>query len=76
MDIYEVVAKLVGPIMPVGDSNIDMQRLENLKEMTFLVDKLVSDIDAVIPNKDRIEWSMKQAGEFADRFLNDLGIVE
>ena len=76
MDIYEVVKKLVGPISPVGETYADNDRFENLKTMTELVDKLVFDINAVVPNKDRVEYSMKKAGEFADKFLTDLGIEE
>lgn len=76
MDIYEIVKKLVGEIDPIGDSIVDRERLENLKTLTTLVDKLVYDINSIIPNKDRVEWSMKQAGEFADNFMDSLGIEE
>ena len=74
MDIHEIVKKLVGPISPVGETYADNDRFENLKTMTELVDKLVFDINTVIPNKDRVEYSMKKAGEFADKFLTDLGM--
>ena len=72
IDIYEIVKKLIGEINPIGDSNVDRARLENLKVTTGLVDKLVFDIDSIVPNKDRVERSMEQAGEFADKFLTDL----
>ena len=76
MELIGIVRKLVGPINPVGETNTDNERYENLKAMTELVDALVSDIDRVIPNKRRSEYSMKRAGEHADEFFNSLGIGE
>lgn len=78
MTLHEVVQKMIGPIRPVGDSNIDRERFENLKQLTELVDKLVTDIDDVAYYfKDRQEHSLKQASDFASNFLkNDLGICE
>lgn len=77
MDIYEIVKKLVGDIDPVGESNTDATRLENLKVMTSLVDKLLSDInDVSVYNKNRVEHSMKVAGEFASKFFDQIGIKE
>lgn len=76
MEIYDVVTKLIGPISPIGETNADEQRFENLKVMTELVDKLLGDIDKVIPCKNRVEYSMKKAGEYADKFFSQLGIEE
>ena len=74
MEIYEIVVKLIGPIEPIGETNADNERLENLKEMTNLVDILIYDIGSVIKNKDRPEYSMKRAGKFADDFFDALGL--
>lgn len=76
MDYYGIITKLIGPINPIGDSSIDELRFQNLKHMTILVDKLIAEIDIIASNKTRPEFSMKRAGVFADKFLNDLGIVE
>lgn len=76
MDIYEVVTKLIGPIHPVGETGKDNERFENLKVMTDLVDKLLTDISKVITNKNRVEYSMKRAGEYADKFFTNIGINE
>jgi len=76
MEIYDVVKKLVGEIEPVGETYTDNARFENLKVMTELVDSLVKDIDYVGMEKDRHEYSRKRAGEFANKFLTQLGIVE
>lgn len=77
MDIYEVVKKLIGNINPVGETNTDNERFENLKTATELVDKLLTDIDAVATNNEgRVEYSMNRAGKHAAEFFNKLGIVE
>lgn len=76
MTLYDVVKKLVGDIDPVGETNADEKRFENLKDMTQLVDMLVGDIDRVASNKNRVEHSMKRAGQHADNFLTNLGITE
>ena len=75
IDIYEVVNKLIGRIEPIGETNADNRSLENLKEMTDLVDKLVSDIDRIASNyKNNHQYSMKEASNVANDFLDSLGI--
>lgn len=76
MTIYEVVGKLVGGINPVGKTETDDDRFENLQTMCKLVDRLVTDIDRVAYEcKDRPEYSLKRAGEYAHNFItNTLGI--
>ena len=77
MELKDVVKKLVGEIDPVGETYRDEKRLENLKTMCALVDSLVTDIWHVAQNKDRCEYSMKQAGVYAEKFLKStLNIVE
>lgn len=76
MDIHEIVLKLVGEIRPVGDTYEDEDRFDNLKVMTELVSRLVSDIDEVASNKDSTQFSVSRAGKYADKCLTDLGITE
>lgn len=74
----EIVKKLIGEVRPVGETNTDNQRFENLKNLCDLTNQLVSMIDDVSHlNKDRQEYSMKRAGEYAHGFLtNTLGIIK
>ena len=73
MDIHEIVKKLIGPVNPVGETNIDNDRFENLKVLTDLADKLLSDIDDVAAKyKNNDQFSMIRASEFADKFQKDL----
>ncbi len=77
MDIYEIVKKLIGPINPVGETQTDDKRFDNLKDMKELIIQLISDIDEVATdNKNKYEYSMKKAGEFANRILDELNIKE
>jgi hypothetical protein len=71
------VNKLIGPIEPVGETATDDKRYENLKAQCELVEQLILDIQYVAKNnKSRTEYSMKRAGEYADRFLtNTIGIT-
>jgi hypothetical protein len=77
VDMYEVVKKLIGPINPVGVSEDDEIRFDNLKRMTVLVDMLLTDIDAiVVDHKDSHMGSCQNAANFAAGFYDHLGIVE
>ena len=72
LELKEIVMRLVGPIAPVGDSNIDAERLKNLETLTRLIDQLVYDIDRLRPNAIRPEASMRKAGILARQFCEDL----
>jgi len=76
MDIYDIVMKLTGPVNPVGDSQVDADRKVNLEVLLDLTDRLLTKIDQVADNKDRVEWSMKQAGKMCDEWQTRRGIYE
>lgn len=77
IDIYRVVKKLVGEIEPIGSTEVDNKRFENLKTMTTLVDKLVIDIDIVAMRREDHQYSVSKAGKYASDFLTKtLGIEE
>jgi hypothetical protein len=78
MTHLEIVNKLIGPIEPVGETTADDARYANLKAKCELVEQLILDIQFVAnTNKGRSEYSMKRAGEYAERFLeNTIGITQ
>ena len=76
MDIHEIVKKLVGEIRPVGETNEDNRRFENLKAMCELTEKLLADIDRVAWGKNRAEYSISRAGKYASDFFDAQGIIE
>lgn len=74
--LYEVIKKLVGNIAPIGETNEDDKRFENLKVLTDLLDQLLFDIDHVARQKNRQEHSIQRAGKYASNFFDRLGIKE
>ena len=71
IDTYDVVTKLIGDIDPVGETHTDNKRLENLKALILLTNKLMGDIDRVYRlNKDFHQASMKEASNTAKAFLD------
>jgi hypothetical protein len=78
MTHLEIVNKLIGPIEPVGETTADDTRYENLKAKCELAESLIMEIQFVAnANKNRQEYSMKRAGEYAERFLgNTIGIAQ
>ncbi len=69
LELHEIVMTLIGPIQPLGESNGDARRLENIKVLTELVDKLLFEIQEAANAADRHEASMKVIGVHARDFL-------
>jgi len=69
---YEVVRKLIGPIEPLGDSYADDKRLQNLKTLIKLTDKLLGDISQVAMERHSTLHSEKIAGIEAHNFLHSV----
>ena len=66
----DIVKKLIGNINPIGETNTDDERFENLKEMCVLVNDLITDIDDMAyRNINSHEFSVKRAAQFAHDFL-------
>ncbi len=77
MDLHEIVKKLVGLIKPIGETNTDNERFENLKVLCHLIENLMMDIeDMAYYNKNSHEFSVKRAGEFGDKFLNAIKTMD
>jgi hypothetical protein len=71
MNYTEIVNKLIGNINPIGESNTDDARYNNLKEMCQLASNLIEQIKAVAIEKESNEYSVKRAANFADKFLTE-----
>lgn len=72
----DIVNKLIGPIQPIGKSEVDADRFENLKNICDLVNNLVIQIKNVQTDKFSHEASVREAGKYADKFLYEIGIKE
>lgn len=73
-NIYEINKKLLGSILPYGDSNIDEERTENLENTINLIKELIEDIIITAKYKDRQERSIRDMGVKANNAL--LEIIE
>ena len=72
MTNLDVVKKLVGKIRPVGESNTDAERFENLKAMCELANDLIKEIDAVgYDFKDDHQGSIRKCSDYAQKFLTE-----
>lgn len=69
MELDEMVMKLVGPVVAVGETNEDAKRLENLECLVTLVDRLLYKIEDASKDANRQEASMKAIGVRARAFL-------
>ena len=68
----EVLIKLVGPITPCGDSNIDKIRLENLEELIEITENSITNIISVARYYQSYEYSVAVIGNRANKFITEL----
>jgi len=75
MTIYDIVVRLIGNIEPTGQDSIDIQRLDNLKKLGELVNRLVDDIGTIASsNKNSYENSVKELVNSANEILDEIGV--
>jgi len=67
--LYSVVKGYIGEIEPVGDSNIDEKRTENLRCQINLVEELLQEIKSVTRFSNSEYGSMSDSGKIAEKAL-------
>lgn len=72
VEMVDVVRQLVGPIQPIGETNSDRQRLDNLLVLIDILEDLLEDVRKVALESDRSESSVRAIGYKARDFLNEL----
>lgn len=76
MTLSEIVLKLSGPIDPVGETQTDNARFENLIELLACMQELHAKVDKIATDhKDSHEYSVKRAGKACDEYLDWLGVA-
>jgi hypothetical protein len=65
----EIVKKLIGQIKPVGETNEDAKRLDNLNDQIQLTEELINEIFDVAHFANRHEFSVKTCGLQAKHYL-------
>lgn len=74
MTHHDIVKKLIGKIKPIGETNTDDIRFENLKTLMTLTENLLYDInDIAFKCSKSHEFSIKRAGGLANDFLQRVG---
>lgn len=74
-EIVRIINALNGGITPIGETNVDNQRYENLKTIEIIISYLLDDIQLLIPNINRYEYSMKRIGDEAVRYLQGIRAI-
>ena len=74
LDMYQIVITLIGPVYPVGESHRDTERLDNLHELTHLIDDLLTDVQAIADMENRQEASVSKAAKHARNRMDGWGI--
>lgn len=70
MTNHEIIKKLIGNVIPVGDSGKDARSFENLKSLLALAENLLFDIDDVANSfAGYNEASIVKARDEAKKFL-------
>lgn len=73
MTNYDVVKKMIGAIRPVGETNTDNERFENLKAMCKLMDEIDTALNDVVWDfRNSQEYLIKRSVEYADNFLKKI----
>lgn len=72
LDTYQIMEKLIGPIDPIGETNTDNARLDNLVEFMILTQKMVQKVKEISRNQNRVEYSIKRTGEYAEHCLKHI----
>ena len=78
MELKDIVMKMIGNVEPIGSTDVDEERFENLKQLCDLTEKLIYEIEKVaVNNKDMPEYSMSKTSKYAMNTLhNKFGIDE
>ena len=69
-NLEQLVMKLIGEVRPVGETNSDNERLDNLHRLTKLSGFLIEEIQKIHEDfKENVEYSIKRASNFAGDYL-------
>ena len=68
----DIIRKIIGRVMPVGETHEDEKRLSNLKEMVFVLHELMDEIFEIAYLIDRPEASLCIAANEARKFIAEI----
>ena len=71
MEIEEILERLFGKIKPVGETNEDNKRYENIENYKKALNFIFSSLEKASLYADRKEYSMQKIGKECKEFLRD-----
>ena len=71
MSVEEILEKLLGKIKPVGETNEDNNRYENIENYKKACNFIFSRLEEASLYADRKEYSMQKIGKECNEFLRD-----
>ena len=74
MSIEEILKRLFGRIAPVGETNEDNRRYENIENYYEALNFIIKELKYVSKYKDRNEYSMQKIGKECLNILQQLKI--
>ena len=74
VELSDTLMRIIGEIEPTGSHDEDIERRCHLVRLCNVIDCLMDEIMDLVPYKDRVEYSMKEIGEQALRWLADKSI--
>jgi len=72
MTNFDVIKKVIGKIHPVGESNEDQKRFDNLTQYCEAFEEMFREISEIASEADSPYGSIKKAGTFAKTFLKEI----
>ena len=69
--IADLIMSFIGEIEPVGETNTDNKRSNNLKLLLSVMDCLLDEIYWLLPYTENAEHSMHMIGDEAERWMKE-----
>ena len=69
--LANILMTLIGEVEPIGETNTDNDRYQNLIQLEGVIEHLLEEIEKVAKYSDRVEYSMSKAGKQAVIWCSD-----
>lgn len=70
--LANMLMTLIGEVAPIGETNTDNDRYQNLIQLEGVIEHLLDEVEKVSKCSDRYEFSMSRAGKQAVNWFSDI----
>ena len=70
--LANILMTLIGEVEPIGETNTDNDRYQNLIQLEGVIEHLLEEIEKVAKCSDRVEYSMSKAGKQSVIWLSEI----